>query len=49
MGSGSEVTGPSVVEFAEATCLVRPGWSGVVDDVGTLRLDHHPWSLPGDA
>jgi N-methylhydantoinase A len=40
MGVGSEVRGPAVVEFAEATCLVRPGWSGAVDEVGTLILQH---------
>ncbi|MCV2393966.1 hydantoinase/oxoprolinase family protein [Actinotalea sp. M2MS4P-6] len=38
MGPGSVVTGPAVVEMPEATCLVRPGWRGVVDDVGTLVL-----------
>jgi N-methylhydantoinase A len=39
MGRGSEVRGPAVVEFAEATCFVRPGWRGAVDDVGTLVLE----------
>jgi N-methylhydantoinase A len=39
MGRGSRVEGPAVVEFAEATCAVRPGWSGAVDDVGTLVLE----------
>ncbi len=39
MGAGSEVEGPAVVEFAEATCVVRPGWSGKVDEVGTLILE----------
>ena len=38
MGPGSRVAGPAVVEMPEATCLVRPGWSGEVDDVGTLVL-----------
>jgi len=38
MGAGSRVRGLVVVEFAEATCLVRPGWSGTVDEVGTLIL-----------
>jgi N-methylhydantoinase A len=38
MGRGSRVEGPAVVEFSEATCVVRPGWSGVVDAVGTLML-----------
>ncbi len=39
MGRGSEVVGPAIVEFREATCVVRPGWSGKVDDVGTLVLE----------
>ena len=38
MGAGSEVEGPAVVELGEATCVVHPGWSGVVDDAGTLVL-----------
>jgi N-methylhydantoinase A len=38
MGPGSAVTGPAVVEMPEATCLVRPGWAGQVDEVGTLVL-----------
>jgi N-methylhydantoinase A len=36
MGEGFEVEGPAIVEFAEATCVVRPGWSGAVDATGTL-------------
>ncbi len=39
MGRGSEVEGPSIVEFRESTCVVRPGWRGVVDNVGTLVLE----------
>jgi N-methylhydantoinase A len=39
MGTGSEVIGPAIVEFKESTCVVRPGWRGVVDDVGTLVLE----------
>jgi len=39
MGEGSEVGGPAVVEFRESTCVVRPGWSGAVDGVGTLVLE----------
>jgi N-methylhydantoinase A len=38
MGAGSAVEGPAVMEMGEATCLARPGWSGVVDDAGTLVL-----------
>ena len=39
MGEGSEVEGPAIVEFKEATCVVRPGWGGAVDGVGTLVLE----------
>jgi len=39
MGRGSEVEGPAVVEFAEATCVVRPGWRGRIDEIGTLILE----------
>jgi N-methylhydantoinase A len=41
MGEGFEVKGPAIVEFAEATCVVRPGWSGSVDKAGTLVLERH--------
>lgn len=39
MGRGSEVEGPAIVEFREATCVVRPGWGGKIDEVGTLVLE----------
>jgi N-methylhydantoinase A len=39
MGEGSEVSGPAIVEFKESTCVVRPGWRGVVDGVGNLILE----------
>jgi N-methylhydantoinase A len=39
MGEGSEVEGPAIVEFRESTCVVRPGWRGSVDGVGTLVLE----------
>jgi len=39
LGAGSEVAGPAVVEFREATCVVRPRWTGSVDEVGTLVLE----------
>jgi N-methylhydantoinase A len=38
MGVGFEVEGPAIVELAEATCVVRPGWGGAVDAGGTLVL-----------
>jgi N-methylhydantoinase A len=39
MGAGSEVQGPALVEFAEATCVVAPGWAGRIDDSGSLVLE----------
>ena len=39
MGEGSGVMGPAIVEFKESTCVVRPGWQGTVDAVGTLVLE----------
>ena len=38
LGFGSTVQGPAIVEFSEATCLVRPGWAGSVDETGSLIL-----------
>ncbi len=38
LGTGSTVAGPAIVEFAESTLVVRPAWSGRVDDSGTLVL-----------
>jgi N-methylhydantoinase A len=38
MSRGSRVEGPAIVEFPEATCLLRSGWSGEIDDAGTLVL-----------
>jgi hypothetical protein len=39
MGTGSEVTGPCIVELAGSTCVVRPHWHGAIDDSGTLILE----------
>jgi N-methylhydantoinase A len=39
MGAGTKLAGPALVEFPEATCVVRPGWNGTVDDAGTLVLE----------
>ncbi len=38
LGPGDGVVGPAVIEFAEATCLVRDGWYAEVDVVGSLLL-----------
>jgi N-methylhydantoinase A len=38
MGRGSQVSGPAIVEFAEATCVVPAPWAGEIDPVGTLVL-----------
>jgi len=47
MGRGSEVSGPAIVEFKEATCVVRPGWRGAVDGAGTLVLERGEGDGPG--
>jgi N-methylhydantoinase A len=39
MGAGAEVSGPALVEFPEATCVVAPGWAGRIDDAGSLVLE----------
>jgi len=39
MGAGSFVSGPALIEFPEATCIVHAGWSGTIDRVGTLILE----------
>ena len=39
MGAGTKLAGPALIEFPEATCVVRPGWNGTVDDAGTLVLE----------
>ena len=38
LGPGDAVEGPAIVELAEATCVVRPGWSGELDEAGALVL-----------
>jgi N-methylhydantoinase A len=35
---GTRLEGPAVVELAEATLLVPPGWSGEVDRTGTIQV-----------
>jgi len=36
---GAEVWGPALWALPEATLLVPPGWSGRVDQHGTIVLD----------
>ncbi len=35
-GAGTEVDGPAIFELPEATFVLAPGWSAVVDDAGTI-------------
>jgi N-methylhydantoinase A len=35
---GTEIEGPAVVELPESTLLVPPGWTGEVDDTGTIHI-----------
>jgi N-methylhydantoinase A len=39
---GERVAGPAVCELPEATLVVPPGWSGSVDEAGTLVLRREP-------
>ena len=36
--AGTQITGPAIVELPEATLVSPPGWSGDVDEAGTIRL-----------
>jgi N-methylhydantoinase A len=36
---GTLIDGPVIVEFPEATCVVRPGWSARIDAAGALVLE----------
>jgi N-methylhydantoinase A len=38
MGAGMAVVGPAIVELKDSTCVVRPGWSAVLKETGTLIL-----------
>ncbi len=35
---GTKIEAPAIVELAESTLLVPPGWEGDVDDTGTIQL-----------
>jgi N-methylhydantoinase A len=39
LGRGSKIEGPCIVDLEDATCVVRPGWAGVIDGFGTLVLE----------
>jgi N-methylhydantoinase A/oxoprolinase/acetone carboxylase beta subunit len=39
LAQASEVRGPALCALPEATLLVPPGWSGVVDEHGTCVLE----------
>lgn len=38
-GVAGELRGPSIVELAEATLVVPPGWAGAADEDGTIVLE----------
>ena len=37
--TGNEMSGPAIIQQYDATTVVEPGWSGRVDQWGTLRLE----------
>jgi N-methylhydantoinase A len=51
LAPGTRVRGPALCALPESTMLVAPGWSGAVDEHGTLRLqreDVRDGPNPGD-
>jgi N-methylhydantoinase A len=40
LGAGSRIKGPAIITFDECTCLIRPHWTGEIDDHGTLILEY---------
>jgi N-methylhydantoinase A len=48
LGPGDRLDGPAVVELAEATLLLRPGWRATLDEVGSLELDREPLEGSGE-
>ena len=38
LAPGAEIAGPAIVEQADTTVLIEPGWSGRVAQNGTLIL-----------
>ena len=36
---GETLAGPAVIEFPEATCVVRPGWTSTLDQAGALVME----------
>jgi N-methylhydantoinase A len=47
--AGTRVCGPALCALPEATLLVAAGWSGVVDEHGTLTLTHDAARAEDDA
>ena len=36
---GQALAGPAIVQQADTTVLVEPGWTARVDDIGNLRIE----------
>jgi N-methylhydantoinase A len=47
LAPGTEVHGPALCALPEATLLVPPGWSGVVDEHGTCMLEDRTGEVHG--
>lgn len=45
--AGERIGGPAVCELPEATLAVPPGWSGTVDDAGTIVLERTGHAVAG--
>jgi N-methylhydantoinase A len=44
--AGTSVSGPAIVELPESTLLVPAGWSGEVDETGTIKLSRDQRKAP---
>ena len=49
LGAGAEIHGPAIVVEANATTVIDPGWSGMVNDRGHLVLERNSRRVQGPA
>jgi N-methylhydantoinase A len=41
LSPGFRFSGPSIVQQADTTTLIEPGWDGLVDEAGNMILTRH--------
>ena len=40
LGAGTRLVGPAVIQEPDTSIILRPGWSAIVLDDGTIRAEH---------